>query len=173
MWRFVEGWPRFVFQWIVTFFIISTLLSAMKSRVGKLKHVLARADSMVDAVVGDGTSLSEGLWNVIQILIIFGASKVYVGFVYWVVNVIVFILFRYTILTYSIIHGLVVFGCTWPVLLFVLLPVVRKLAWYYLMTYFVVCGGMVFATGIALMSVFMAIWNNTVTRDVRLVIGWV
>lgn len=158
---------RFLFRWVIIFFVVAMSLSPVKAKVGRFRHVLTGTDYIVDLIASD-----QPVWSVLHVGLIIICVKLFVKIVFLGGNVLLFLLFRATVFTYSLVTVIVGFGSVWPIMLVVVLPAVRRVAWYYLLAYFALCGGACFLSSLALLSATNFLWREIVLKDIRTQIGW-
>ncbi len=158
---------RFLIRWVVVFFVVAMTLSPIQAKVGRFRFVLSGTDYVVDAIAED-----KPLWSILHVAVIILATKIYVALVFWGGNIVLFILFRSTVFTYSLLSVIIGFGSVWPVVLVVVLPAVRQVAWYYFFSYFALCGGTCFVSSLGLIWMTSFLWKEVVRKDVKRFIGW-
>ena len=163
-----------ILNYIILFLIIGVSLSALKQRIIPKKfHPISEMISMIPdqivyVVVGDG-----GVIEILQIFTIIIINKILIKFlIFRAINLVIFILFKSTMITYDIVISLANFGTFFPIFIILLLPIIKRGSWYYMICYFTICGGSCLILGLGSFSLIMMSWKNLVQRDLDDLVGW-
>ena len=160
-----------ILQAIAAFLILGVSISAVKHRLVPkfLRPVVSLVTYIPDrmeAEVSGGKTIQGGVFRVVQIFILVFINKFMVRWLLIKLSAILLVvLVKSTTITIDIVQGLVSVGESIPLLLILLLPIIKRAAWYYLLAYFAVCGGLTLLMGVGYFSVTMMIWRNLVQSD--------
>jgi len=161
---------------VVVFLIVGVSLSGLRDRIlPKFLHPLVAMisyipDSILSHVEGKqtngGKTSQHFLFNIIQISVIIFVSKIFVKFLLIKsVSLVLVVLFKSTMFTYSLVMKIANFGLEYPLAILVLLPLIKRISWYYLLVYFSVCGASCVAVGLSIASALMLVWRHLVVPD--------
>jgi len=182
----IEKFVRSIF----VFIIVGVSIGALRKNIlPKSLHPVSRVISFIpekvlaqiDPSVGDDTppyvprgrrknrKKSENIFfNIFQILFLIFIARLMVKFlVYRATSFVIMVLFDSTRFTYDLVIRIANFCIKFPLAVLVILPIVRRTAWYYLLAYFTICGGSCFVLIFTISSSVMIVWRNLVvtTRD--------
>ena len=179
------GWemPN-VLQYLGTFLILGVSISAVEKRlvpkffrpmVRLITYIPDRVEREVSQTRGASKSGFPlgGVFGIVQLFLLVLVNKVLVRiFLSRLVSLLMFVLFKSTMFTFDIVKYLVRVGESLPILLLLLLPVIKRGAWYYLVAYFAVCGGLTLLTGLGYFSLTMMVWRNLVSGELANLVGF-
>ena len=160
-------------QYIATFLILGVSVSAVQTRlVPKFLRPITLLVTWIpdrverEVLCAESGSLFFGFFRVIQIFLIIIINKLMVKWLLIkLVSLLIFVLFKSTTITIDIVKNLILIGENVPVILILLLPVIKRGAWYYIVAYFAICGGLTLVIGIGYFSLTMMIWRKFVNAE--------
>ena len=153
----------------VVFLIIGVSIGGLRDRI--LPQFLHPLVGMISYIPESLISQVEGkrqhfLLNIIQISILMFTTKIMVKLVFIkIVSIVVVILFKSTLFTYSLVMRIANFGLDYPLGILVLLPLIKRISWYYLLVYFSICGASCVASGLCIAGALMLVWRHLVIPD--------
>jgi hypothetical protein len=101
--------------------------------------------------------------NIIQIFILIFIARLIVKFIFFrATSIVLMILFDSTRFTYDLVVRIATLCVQFPLAVLVVLPIVRRTAWYYLLAYFTICGGSCFVLIFTISSGIMLVWKKFV-----------
>jgi len=158
---------------LVVFLILGVSLSGLRDRiVPKFLHPILTMvtyipDSILSHVEGRGKFGNQHfVFNMIQLSILIMVLKILVKFlIVNLVSVVVVVLFKSTLFTYTLVMKIANFGLEYPLAILVLLPLIKRISWYYLLVYFSICGASCAAASLGIAGALMLVWRHLVVQD--------
>ena len=106
-------------------------------------------------------TLACSVTSVVELLAIVLVTKLVTNVAFILLNTNLVVLFKATTFTASLAWGV---ASLTPLLLLVLVPLIQRVAWYYVIAYCALCGGAVFASVVGLSLALGVVWRHTVVR---------
>ena len=157
---------------VVVFLILGVSLSGLRDRiVPQFLHPVVKIltyipDSILSHVEGRPSMQQHFLLNIVQISIVIVVSKILVKFlIVKLVSLVLVVLFKSTMFTYLLVMRIANFGLEYPLGILVLLPLIKRISWYYLLVYFSICGASCVAVGLSIASALVLVWRHLVIED--------
>lgn len=160
----------------MVFLILGVSLSSVRDKIlPKFLHPLVSMisyipDSILSHVEGSSKSTCSTsqhfLLNVVQVSIMLFVTKIVIKLLFIKgVSLVLTILFKTTMYTYYLVLRMANFGIDYPLAILVLLPIIKRVSWYYLLIYFSICGASCVALGLGIASSLMLVWRHLVVED--------
>jgi hypothetical protein len=109
------------------------------------------------------------LTNIIQMVLLIFLARLIVKFLFFrATSIVVMVLFDSTRYTWDLVLRIASWCVRFPLGTLVVLPIVRRTAWYYLLAYFTICGGSCFVLVFGISTIFMLIWKNFILGGNRI-----
>ena len=153
----------------LVFIIIGVSLGGLRDRI--LPQFLHPLVSIVSYIPDTLITHVEGkrqhfFLNIVQISLLMFTTKFLVKIVFIkIVSFVIVILFKSTLFTYSLVMRIANFGLEYPLGILVLLPLIKRISWYYLLVYFSICGASCVAAGLCIAGTLMLVWRHLVIPD--------